>query len=465
MPSPHPVDRLYRRMMGDRVLGALIVLLAVAVVLGLFLPQAPATLADPDAMGRWLAETSNRYGSLGSILQSAGLFDLWHSLWFRALVAGLAFILLLRFGFALGDAIKRLHRPDPLAAVAEARRWPLHATIELHQALASTSAELVDDLRSEGWRVTSVDSDSNATIVAERSRWGLAAIPVFYAGLLLVLAGLWLGQLLGWREGNLALLPGRPVLLQHNSQMSISLVDEGTGGDTVVVQSSDGTLATGALSDAGRTRLAGLTIHRTSQGQSLAVSAQDQDGTPLQLQSSDQPSRAQTSLNLVFDQPRAEQVFFVPGRELVVSVVAFPALPERGFTGPTFLVQAFQPGQREPVFNQFVEGDAELTVGDDRFQLHSGRLISVEVSRNPAAPLVAAGLGLVLFGLIVALWRPAGRLALSVRQPASSPAHGGKKGGSTHVSVDVGLQPAPLWREANRWLLAWTSAYDTREQS
>jgi hypothetical protein len=211
-------------------------------------------------------------------------------------------------------------------------------------------------------------------------------------------------------------------------------------------------------------RLAGLSIHRTGQGQALAVSARNQDGLALQLQSSDQPSRGQSSLELVFDQPRVEQVFYVPSRELVVSVVAFPALPERGFAGPTFLVQAFQAGQREPIFNQFVEGDAELPIANDVFQLHSGTLITVDISRNPATPVAIAGGMLALAGLIVALWRPAGRLALSMQGAPGKPTPSGKKSAASGVRVDVGLSPAPLWRQAGRWLVAWTSAYELHSQ-
>ena len=459
VPSPNPIDRLYRLVVGDRVLGALLVLLALSVAAGMLLPQAPSNLAPSETTARWLAETSSRYGSLGGVLQSAGLFDLWHSDWFRGLVAVVAFVLLLRLGLAIGDASKRLRNPDPAAVVKEARRWPLHATIELDADSASVVAELSEVLFSEGWRIAQAESVSGAVIVAERSPWGLVAIPLFYAGILLALAGLWLGQLVGWSESDVALLPGQPVFLRHDQGLAISLAGEDAGAGMLTVQSNEGATVSGEFSPTGRAHLSGLTIRRTGQGQALAVSVRDKLGQTLQLQSSDQPSPAQPALDLVFDQPRAEQVFFVPARQLVVSVVAFPALPERGFAGPTFLVQAFRTGQREPVFNQFVEGDADLTVAGDSLQLRGGPLVTVEIGRNPAAPLVVAGLVLAVAGLLLVLWRPAGRLALSLQSTPKVPARSALA--STHhgVSVDVSLQPSPAWRQAGRWLLAWTSTY------
>ncbi len=468
-PSPlvqrtNPVDRLYRLAVDGRVLGALIALLALAIVAGLLLPQAPTTLTDVDALTRWESEVTSRYGSLGVVFRGADLFDLRNSAWFRILMAALAFVVLLRLGMALGDALKRLRHPDPAVAVAEARRWPVHATVELDRDSVSALTELSDDLRSEGWRVVSSATDSGAAIVAERSPWALAAQPIFYAGVALAIAGLWLGQLAGWREGGVALLPGQAVRLQHDSRLLLSLAADTPANDTLTVQSDNDTLASGSLSPSGRARVAGLTIHRTGQGQSLAVSARDQTGALLQIQSADQPSRAQSSLGLVFDQPRAEQVFFVPGRELVVSIVAFPTLPERGFTGPAFLVQAFQAGRRELVFNQFVEGDVELAVAGDTFQLRSGRFITVEVSRNPAMPLVIGGVALALIALSILVWRPAGRLAVALRSTPESPASSGRKRAPSGVVVDAKLDPAPFWRQASPWLLAWASTYDTHDE-
>ena len=408
VPSPNPIDRLYRLVVGDRVLGALLVLLALSVAAGMLLPQAPSNLAPSDNTARWLAETSSRYGSLGGVLQSAGLFDLWHSDWFRWLVAVVAFVLLLRLGLAIGDASKRLRNPDPAAAVKEARRWPLHATIELDGDSASVVSELSEVLFSEGWRIAQVESDSRAAIVAERSPWGLVAIPLFYTGILLALAGLWLGQLVGWSESNVALLPGQPVSLRHDDRLSISLAGDDPGAGTLTVQSNKGATVSGMFSPTGRAHLSGLTIRRTGQGQALAVSVRDELGQALQLQSPDKESPVQPALDLVFDQPRAEQVFFVPARQLLVSVVASPDLPESGFAGPTFLVQAFRPS-RELVLNQSVEGDADLTVEGNALQLRSEPFVTVEIGRNPAAPLVVAGLVIAIAGLLLALWRPAGR--------------------------------------------------------
>ncbi|MEI2690187.1 MAG: hypothetical protein V9H69_10955 [Anaerolineae bacterium] len=156
---------------------------------------------------------------------------------------------------------------------------------------------------------------------------------------------------------------------------------------------------------------------------------------------------------LVFDQPRAEQLFLAPDSEMVFSVVAFPALPERGFDGPTFLVQAFLAGQQAPIANQFIQDGVELAIDEVVYTLTTGRFVIVEVSRNPGLPLTLAGVALALAAAWLAIWRPAGQLALTV---------GRRRAGAR---VAVRLNAARFWRHAPQWLAAWSTTYSREEIS
>lgn len=446
--NSHPIDRLYRFAAGDRALVVVLGLTVLALLLSVLLPQAPPETAQ-QSTARWLAETASRYGSLGAILQAAGLFDLRHTPWLWALLGLLAFILLLRLGLALGNAWRRLRQPDPAAVAHQAQRWPLRAAVTLENSVETAAAELTEDLHSEGWRVRRVASDGAVQVVAERSVWGVLAGPLFYLGLLAVLAGLWLGQQTGWREAGVVLAPNQPVRLSQDDTLVLAAqpVVAGAAVEGVVVQ-RDGQPAGGkAFSIWGMARAGGVSIRRTGEGQALSVSARDPAGAALQLQPVDRRGPPQQSLTLVFDQPRAEQLFLAPASELVFSVVAFPALPERGFSGPTFLVQAFPAGEQAPMANQFIEGSADLAIGDAIYSLAAGRFVTVEVSRNPGLPLVIAGGALALAAALLALWRPAGQLSLSIQRQRQG------------AEVAACLQASPLWRQAPLWLTAWTTTY------
>jgi hypothetical protein len=445
----HPVDRLYRFAASDRALVVVLSLTALALLLSLLLPQAPPETSQ-QSTARWLVETSGRYGGFGEAMQAAGLFDLWHSPWLWALLGLLAFILSLRLGLAAGDAWQRLRRPDPVAAAQQALRWPLHATVTLQDSAETAAAELAEDLRSEGWRVASAVSGALSQLVAERSVWGLIAAPLFYLGLLTALAGLWLGQQAGWREAGVVLAPGQPVRLSQDSSLVLSQPSTPVGDavNAVVVQRDGQPASERTFSVFDTARAAGVAIRRTGVGQALSVSAHNANGGALSLQPVDRLSPPQPSLTLVFDQPRAEQLFLAPASELVFSVVAFPALPERGFNGPAFLVQAFAAGQQAPVANQFIEGSADLAIGDVTYSLNAGRFVTVEVSRNPGLFLIGVGSMLTLAAALLTLWRPAGRLSLTIQRQRQG------------AEVAARLQAARLWRQAPQWLAAWTTTYD-----
>lgn len=441
--SPHPVDRLYRFAAGDRALAVVLALTALALLLSLTVPQAPPETAQ-QSTARWLAETASRYGDLGGVLQAAGLFDLWRSPWLWALLGLLAFVLLLRLGLAASDAWQRLRQPDPAALARQAQRWPLHAVVTLDNDVETAAAELADDLRSEGWRVTSAAADQGVHLVAERNAWGVLAGPLFYIGLLAALAGLWLGHWMGWREAGAVLPPGQPVRLSQDDTLTLAALP---AQDGVLVQRDGAPPVEAAFSLLNTTRAAGVSVRRTGSGQALTVTARDASGSVLQLQPVDRRGPPQPSLTLVFDQPRAEQLFLAPASQLVFSVVAFPALPERGFSGPTFLVQAFPAGQQTPIANQFIEGNAQLAAGEALVSLAAGRYLTVDVSRNPGLPVIAAGGLLTLAAALLALWRPAGQLVLTTQRQR----HG--------AQVDARLRAAPLWRQAAHWLAAWSATY------
>ena len=444
--NEHPIDRLYRTLASNTLLAVVAALVMVALLISRFLPQLPADRGEADVAARWLAETAAAYGASGRLLSGVGLFNLWHSLWFQALAGLLAFVLLLRLGLAIGNALRRLRSPNPQTLAGEARRWPLHADVRLEQ--DATGAGLQEDLVNEGWRVVAADEGDVTRMVAERSQLGVVAPILVYSGLLVVLAGLWLGQLAGWQESAITLAPGEAASLanQPGSQLSAGGGADGALTEVSIVRST-GVSETVSLSSVGAARVGGLAIRRRAQGPALAVAADGPDGEALQLQRMEAQSTAAPSLTLVFDQPRSEQVFLLPDRQLVFSIVSFPALPERGFSGPTFLVQAFRAGQRDPVLNEFVEGDASMGVGDDTLLLRTGQFITVDVSYDPARPLIWLGIGLAMLGILLSLWRPAGQLFLLVQRQRGQ------------VTVQASLEPAWSWRAASRWLAAWAATY------
>lgn len=444
----HPIDRLWYLMTSNAMLAAVVGALIVIGLLGLLLPQLPADLSQPEAVARWLATSGRRFGGPGVLMAQAGFFDIWHSLWLNLALGLLAFVLLLRLAQTLSEDWNRLRvhqTPGQLASTSE--RWPLRTRFAMPGSLSAAAAELADDLRSEGWQVGVQANETEAHLGAERSTWGLLAAPMAYAGLLLILAALWLNRVHGWRESGLILLPNTPSALSQPKYASLTMTTE---DDVATVQAlrADGTLLVQELSATTTARFPGITVRQTGEGLALAVSGQDQQGQPLQMRSLEEGGSGQTTLNLVFDQPRAERTFLVLDRELAFSVVAFSALPERGLSGPTFLVQAFRTGQSEPIVNDFLQSSASLQLDGDTYELTVQNYAVAEVSHQPGAFLMLVGGLLTGAGLALSLWRPTGRLYVRLTPNRAK------------VESEARLQPSPSWRQGERWLSAWATTYE-----
>jgi hypothetical protein len=257
---------------------------------------------------------------------------------------------------------------------------------------------------------------------------------------------------LGWQEAGLTLLPGQVTRLSHEGAPALTLTIQEAGRLAVAAHRDGVAQDSQPFSAGGLARLEGLSIWQTATGLAIKVSGRDASGNQLLLQPLDQQAPLQPALDLVFDQPRAEQVFLAPNRQLAFSIVAFPTLPERGFGGPAFLVQAFELGQRQPVFNEFVEGDGEIAIGGDRYALESGQFVTVRVSYDPGLPLLAMGLAVAALGLSLAILRPAGRLFLHWRERGAV------------IDVFAALEPSPAWRQAARWFTAWSATYEKGDE-
>ena len=248
-------------------------------------------------------------------------------------------------------------------------------------------------------------------------------------------------------EAGLVLLPNAPTALSQGQYASLTLASN-DGLATVEALRTDGTALSRDLSTTGVARFPGITVRQAGEGLALAVTAQDQEGQLLQMRSLEEGGSGQTTLNLVFDQPRAERTFLVLDRELAFSVVAFPALPERGFSGPTFLIQAIGIGQREPILNEFLQSSTSLQVGQDTYDLAVEHYAVIEVSHQPGSFLVVLGALIAGVGLALSLWRPAGHLYVRLTLSRG------------RVETEARLQPSPSWRQGGRWLSAWATTYE-----
>jgi hypothetical protein len=333
------------------LLGLTGVLLSAAAVL----PQ--VTADDPALRARQLFQAQAQFGSATATLQALGLLRLTRSAALRVALALLASCLALRLADG-AEALWRLRRPGP-----------------------------------RGERST-----------AASCAWLPAALSLAaHAGALLVLLGLLLTHLGGWRLEGVVLQPGERLALGHGTAW-VALDAEGV-------------------------RLAhspGLTAHVQERGPGVRVRARDAAGAPLPMLQTPEAQPAQELLLALRPDPTSgarEAQFAVPAAGLVVRL-APQANTEQA---APLLVQAYRSPSGELASEErLAAGAGDVWVGDVRLEIAAAPYRVVAVAHSPGRWPGVIGLGLLALGLAGSAAHGL-LLSLAGRAPGSAAPEGARR--------------------------------------
>ncbi len=406
-----PIAALWRILASRRLTVAVVLLLALLISLSLVFPQlSPAVRSDPMAYGRWLAALRQRYGGTADIVRQLGLTDLRGSWLSRLLLAVIALELVTVVAEQLGDWI-RTRRDDAWWEAEPPRQIrPLPAEVPECELLPALGA-LVQE---EALELSLSEGSLPAVLRRRASRKALWRI-VPHLAALLFLGGLLVNERWGWREEDISLGPGQAYSLAHgdeivvvNEQMTIQSGHDGTlqGWQTVLLLQRDGqTVGKGIVAPTQPLRYGWLLFTQPALGPAIRLTAQDEQGQPLLVQTLSGADALEQASVLRFRDPGEEGYFALPARNLTFRLTYYEQLPQQGKSGPVFHVQAYRGGQMMPIWEAFLDESATWTL--DRMTLTMGRtyyaLLTIDFA--PGRPLELLGILGVLTGVIALLWQ------------------------------------------------------------
>ena len=194
--SPDPWRVAWRFATSNEMLVVLLIGIALSVTLTAWIPQQPSSDVD---YARWLSQMQARYGQTTGVLQMLGLFDITSSVTFRGLLAILAGTLVLR----VAEGVDGLRRGRDVCEAEgdwqELGDWDF--------------ASLLKTLRGRHYRVRSASSEAQV----DRWPWSVVLPLVAHVGALLLLAGLLLFQVFGWRATDVVLQEGERVSVRDGA--------------------------------------------------------------------------------------------------------------------------------------------------------------------------------------------------------------------------------------------------------
>jgi len=193
LPSGQFLRWAWRQLTSMRTALLLLLLLAVAAIPGSFIPQ---TKVDPIAVALFVEE----HPRLAPVLDRLGVFSVYSSPWFSAVYL-LLMVSLVGCFVPRTTLYLRALRARPPAAPANFDRLPASASYVTDRPAAEVLSRAGQVLRSDRYRVDTDTEPSGGAVRAQRGYLREAGNLLFHICLVVVLVGVAVGSLFGYRGG------------------------------------------------------------------------------------------------------------------------------------------------------------------------------------------------------------------------------------------------------------------------
>lgn len=402
--------RVYRFLHSKRTGLVLILAMAVAVLLGTLFMQAPdGALADPAAFAGWQEEVRPRYGGWTPILAATGMFNVYSSLWFKAITLLLAASIIA----CTSHRVPQLWRSSvhPRVHVSERffDRGTNRVTVPVPASPQATYDAVRDALRSHRFRVLEDPRAPGLGCYADRGRFGPWGTVISHLAFVVILFGVFVTSSFGF-DDTLNVTVGTSEEIGHDTGMVVearSFSDTyhpgGQPADYVseLVLYQDGVVvADREVRVNSPIRHDGVKVHQASFGIAAVVTVAEADtalfdgGTPL-LWTSQDGTNAVGRIDL-------------PERDLEIIVVTPASGQVASRLAPGELqVEVYRGGNPEPTgVERVFQGESVVVDGLDIVFERERQYTGLMVNRDPGAAWFYLGSVLLIIGMTMTFgWR------------------------------------------------------------
>lgn len=409
-----PLSVLWRVAAAPQTLLLLIGLVALTLALGSLIPQIPPqALNDPQA---WLAVQQGLSGPGNGLIRTLGLYDLYHTLWFRLLLVltGLAlFVWLVESAELALHATRSSSDQERNAWTAgDLNSWwsrsyqiPLPLSLSLDDAQALLRRYLIQ----RRYRLSVVADLLPQNWVVTRREHLLWAQPVIYAALLVVLIGLAILNTWGWQGEEWQPAPGDSQAVGNDSPYSVRLdtfdmwlEDDGQlrGYRSELTWLKEDLSAVPDVAEIGRpATLQGVAVRQVGYVPAVRMRAWDGADRPLALQVGGDPRTSFGEVEITFASPEAQPLIFVPSQDMFL-VLTFEPLCNTG--QPALHVDVVRAGGASQQALGVLYESGTVLASDLRLVVDLAYRPILRTDYRPGMALVAAGALLAVIALAVA---------------------------------------------------------------
>jgi cytochrome c biogenesis protein len=206
---------------------AMVLLLALAAlgVLGSLIVQAPqGVLGDSSAKADFLAEVRPKYGGWTGLMDTFQLFEIFNSLLFKILMAGLTISLIACSIHRTPGIWRTITKPRLDVGPAFFEHAPQHEAVVVRHTPAETLSIVGGVLRHRRYRTLSSD-DGTIHVYADRFRWALFSGLIGHLALVIILAGVIIGAYFGYRNSSFTIAEGSTLAVGAEPGLELQLID------------------------------------------------------------------------------------------------------------------------------------------------------------------------------------------------------------------------------------------------
>ncbi len=399
-------------------------LLALALALSAFIPQIPPQARDdPQA---WLAMQAGPLRQGGNLIRSLGLFDLYHSFWFRFLLVLTGLSLFIR-AIDSAELARQATRRKPWT-IGAFRLWgetPPRTALPSSMSGEEVMAQLDKFLGEQGYWWTSVTDQEDSHRVAGRHRAVFWTRPLGYVALLLALVGLAIAGDWGWQSdpwqpvaGELhAVGNGTPYIVRLDA-FHINLVDGQRLQDyySEVTWLEDNRERGKDVVGVGRpARHQGVTLRQVGYLPVVRMRGQDAQGQRLVLETEADVLSVAGEAEFRFSSIDAQPLVLVSGHDLFLALSFEPMCAEGK---PALYVDRIGGGGAERERLEVLHESGSVFVDGLQLEVDLTFAPILRADSHPGVGLVVAGMAVVVVALL-ASWIVPPRLAWIAVEPGT----------------------------------------------
>jgi cytochrome c biogenesis protein len=412
------LEKLWHALTSMRVALILMLLMAAVAVIGALVVQAPAgVLGDPAAKADWLDQIRPKYGGWTNSMDTLGLFAVFNSIWFRAIVVLLTASLIACSVQRIPGLWKTAMHPHPDVGQGFFDHAPQHETFTVvgDRDRIDVASSVTDVFKKHHYRVVSAD-DGVVHVYADKHRFVGFASLAGHLSIVLILLGAMAGTLFGYRDGQFIIAEGQTLAVPAQAGMTIKLdafrdsyyADTGAPSDyasDVVLYQDGKEVERHTIRVNDPMRAGDISFYQAFYGPAAVMKVADSsgktlvdEGVPLAWTTS-QDGRRVGSLS-------------IPGAGLVAWVIGTNGDQDTVVKPGQMRVEVYKADdQATPVASQTIDQGKPTEVGGVTFTfLRESQFTGLSVSKDPGVMLVWLGGFLLFAGFVLVFTLPHRRI-------------------------------------------------------